>query len=230
MKSSSNLSIKSKLAFGVAFLSLITLFAACKKNDPVEIPVGEIKIRAVNTVLSSSPQDFYVNGAKKSMEPIAYAESTTYITATSGNNTVNFTNEGSTTVNATGVENIPIDYHVTAFYYKAPDGSNRAAIIPDDMTAPAAGKAKVRFINLNSFLNNSIAIGIEGGASLIPSHAYGALSAYTSVDPGTKFTFLGIGMTTALSFDANLTAGKIYTIWIDGTSATSLSAHAIMQN
>jgi hypothetical protein len=230
MKSLSYLSIKSKFAFGIAFLSLITLFAACKKSDPVEEPVGEIRIRAVNAVSGSDDQDFYINGALKSTSSVSYGTASEYITATSGNNAVNFADEGTTTSNATAAVNIGIGADVTAFYYKTPSGQLAASVIPDDMTAPASGKARVRFINLNSFLNNTIAIGVEGSSSLIPSHPYGLLSDYFSVNPGTKFTFLGIGMTTAVTFDASITAGKIYTIWIDGETATTLTAHAIQQN
>lgn len=230
MKSLSYLSVKSKVAFGIALMSLITLFAACKKSDPVEEPVGEIKIKAVNTVIGSADQDFYVNGTLKSTASLSYGQASAYLTATSGINTVSFNDKGTMVANATTTEGIPIDYHVTAFYYKSPEGIIRATIIPDDMAAPASGKAKVRFINLNSFLNNSIAIGIEGGASLIPAHGYGSVSNYLSVDPGVKFTFLGIGMATAVSFDAGITAGKIYTIWVDGATSATLTAHTIVQN
>lgn len=235
MKRKFLLSSKAWGAFMIAGAGLMITMVSCKKNDPVPEPVGEAKVRYVNTVQGSAAQDFYVNGTKKSASAVAYGGVSEYLTITSGGNSFGFYNTGSTTANVTTeAYNFPIGINGTVFYYQAQSGPLGAFAIGDDMTAPAAGKAKVRFLNINKFSGtNAIAVSVVGQATvLIPSLVYGDLSniAYFSVDPGAKFTFAATGVTDAPVLDAGIVAGKIYTIWVDGSSSTSLTGHAIVQN
>ncbi|MEQ7799805.1 DUF4397 domain-containing protein [Pedobacter sp. ASV1-7] len=234
MKPSFLLSSKAGKVFMVVCLSIIVLVASCgKKYDPVPEPVGDAKVRYVNTVLNSDPQDFYVNGAKKGIEAVAYGEVSDYLTITSGSNAFSFYNTGTTTVNTTTqAYNFPIGISGTVFYVQSQSGPKGAFAIGDDMSAPAAGKAKVRFINVNSFAgSNPISVSVVGETGvLIPSLMYIDLErlAYFSVEPAAKFK---ITMnSTTIEFDPGIVAGKNYTIWIDGSSATTLTAHAILQN
>lgn len=223
----------------VVCLSVIVLVASCgKKYDPVPEPVGEAKVRYVNTVQSSTAQDLYINGAKKSVVPVAYGEVSDYLTITSGSNAFSFYNTGTTTVNATTQPyNFPIGLSATIFYLQSPSGPELGAFaIGDDMVAPVAGKAKVRFINLNRYaVDKSTSVSIVGLAGdWISSLSYYNSSAaefkYFSVDPNTKFNISMTGATSIENFDPGIVAGKNYTIWIDGSSSTTLAAHAILQN
>ena len=227
---------KAGMALMVACLSV---FASCsKKYDPVPEPVGDVKIRSVNAVQGSAAQDFYINDTKKNTQVIAYGSASEYFTVTSGNNAFKFYDAGTTTLKAESqVYSLPIGINATAFYLQTPGGQFAVVPIGDDMTNPAAGKARVRFLYFNKFhpTNSVISVSVIGQTTTLVgalSHLLdpNAQAAYYNVDAGAKFKFTATGVTDAPDFDPGIVAGKIYTIWIDGTSATNLTGHVIVQN
>lgn len=217
----------------IACFGLIVAFASCsKKYDPVPEPVGDAKVKFVNTVFGSLSQDVYVNGVKKSVTPVAYGTSSEYFTITSGNSTFSFNNAGTTTATATASVSTRIGDKFMALYYKNAEGTLVAGFIADDATAAVTGKANVRFIHMNNFLKNiPLSVSVVGeSTAVIPSVDYLAGSKTIQVAPGAKFTFAATGVITAPVLDGSLAAGKNYTIWIDGNSSTELTGHVIEQN
>lgn len=227
---------KAGMALMVAGLSV---FASCsKKYDPVPEPEGDIKVRGVNTVQGSASQDFYINDTKKGTQVIAYGSASDYFTVSSGNNAFKFYDAGTTTLRAESqVYNIPIGLNVTAFYLQTPGGQFGVFPVGDDITTPASGKARVRFLYFNKFMTTTSVISVTTvgqSTPLVPALGHlldpNVQTAYYNVDAGTKFKFAATGVTDAPEFDPGIVAGKIYTIWVDGTSATNLTGHVIVQN
>ncbi len=238
MKPSFLLSLKAGSVFMIVCLSAILLVTSCgKKYDPVPEPVGDAKVRFVNAVQGGQAQDFFVNGGKKNTTPLAYGEVSEYLTISSGSNAFSFNNTGTTVVNAsTPAYSFPIGISGTVFYLKTLSGTLGAFALGDDMTAPAAGKAKVRFINMNSYSgSNAITVSQVGSTDvMIPSLTFVDPNSnlgfpYFAVDAGVKFKLTMPGAT-EVEFDGAIAAGKNYTIWIDGSSAAVMTAHAIVQN
>jgi len=233
MKTFSLLSAKSKIAFGIACLSLTIFAASCKKSDPVEIPVGDLQLRAINAVSGSASQDLLINSAVKATA-VSYGNASPYFIMTSGVSNVGFYDTGTnTTANTGGQVDFPIGAKASIFYIKLPAGDLSAILLNDVTAAPTTGKAKVRFLHLNNFLGTTtaISVAVDGTAtSLVPSATYGQPSNYFEVDPGAKFNFTGAGVVVGVAFDGSLVAGKVYTIWVDGTGATNLTGHIYAQN
>lgn len=229
MKRKFLLSSKAWVAFVIAGVSLAVVLPSCKKSDPTPEPVGEARVKYVNAVEGSAGQEFYVNNAKVTTSAVTYGNNSAYLVFTSGVNTFASADAGATSANASAQGNVQIGTYLTAFYYKNSEGTIALAVLGDDMTT-TSGKAKVRFININGFLKANVAVGITGGANLIPSVSYESASNYIQVDAGTKFTLSATGVVTAPDVDGALQAGKNYTIWIDGSSATELRGHVILQN
>jgi len=68
-----------KKSFLLFCSSLVLLFASCsKKYDPIPDPVGDLRVRYVNTVQGSNAQDLYVNDTKKSTVGLAYGSASEY--------------------------------------------------------------------------------------------------------------------------------------------------------
>ncbi|WP_133576910.1 DUF4397 domain-containing protein [Pedobacter metabolipauper] len=212
-------------------LGMLVLLSSCLK-EPDPVPTGEARVKFVNASLTSGPQDFYVNGALKSTTSLPYSASSGYVTITSGNNEFAVTDAGVTsTANAISSYGIDISSNLTLFYFNNATSGHSAGLIPDDMTAPDAGKAKVRFVHLNNFLGTTnLSASISGGAQLFTGLGFAVVSPYYSVDPGTKFTLAAAGVTNAPEVNSGIVAGKIYTIWVDGAAATELTGHTIIQN
>lgn len=229
MKRKFLLSSKAWVAFMIAGAGLLISMASCKKNDPAPEPVGEARVKYVNAAEGSVAQDLYVSNTKKTTAAVSYGNNSDYLVFTSGINTFASADAGGTTANASSQGSVQIGTYLTAIYYINGDGTKVLGVLGDDMTT-ASGKAKVRFININSFLKANVAVAITGGANLIPSVAYETASNYIQVDAGTKFTLSATGVVTAPAIDGTLQAGKNYTIWIDGGSPTELRGHVILQN
>lgn len=234
MKNSYFLSKKAGTALLMSCLGLVVLLSSCIK-EPKPEPTGEAYVRYVNAVQGSSAQDFYVNGVKKSTTPLTYGNHSAFTTIVSGNNQFIFADEGSTNAGAaTDPVTIQIGTKLTVFYYRTAStptnpGPVAAGIIGVDASAPATGKAKVRFLHLNSYYNQSFAISVVGGAQLVTGVGFRATSIYYSVDPGAKLSVAATGITTG-EINPGFEAGKIYTIWFDGSSATELNSHVIVEN
>ena len=209
-------------------LSLMLLLGSCVK-EPAPVPVGEAKVRFVNAGLGSSAQDCYVNSDKKNSGGLVYGESTPSYTFTSGGTDFLFTNQGATTINARTSEIVPIGASYSVFYLQNSSGAASAALASED-NAVVEGKAKVRFIHLNIFLTASIKIANEAGTVLTDGVGVVQSTSYYTVDPGTKFVLTATGVTAPPLVDAHLIAGKNYTVWFSGSSATDLTYYTILQN
>lgn len=215
------------------YLSLIILFASCAKQDAPE-PVGEIKVKFVNTVDGSTAQDMFIKGVKApNSVPLAYGQDSPYFTATSGDNAFAFADLGTTSgVGNAGISGkFDIGANITVFYFKTLErlGGTLAAGIKSDDNVPEAGKAKVRFIHLNNKLENFINFSV-GDQILTTGIAFAYASAYYSLAPGAVIKANATGVTEPLMIDANLKAGKNYTIWLDGPSEKVLVSHVILHN
>jgi hypothetical protein len=221
------------------YLGLIVLFASCVKQDPPE-PVGEIKVRFVNTVQASNPQDMFIRGVKApNSVALLYGQFSPYYTSTSGDNAFAFADMGTTegTGNAGIGGKFEIGVEMTIFYFKLLERRDLGALaagIKYDDNAMVAGKARVRFLHLNRFLENFInfTVSVDGvdGKILSEGIGFAAASPYYEVDPGTKIKANATGITDPLIMDLNLQAGKNYTIWLDGPSEKVLMSHVIVQN
>ena len=216
-----------KILFLVLGLSIF-LSSCVKKPD---VPVGEVKIRFVNALRGSLPQDVYINSGKVNVPAVESGQTTPYLSFQSGVNYLAMANTGTTTANGDIIPyNGPIGGYATFFYTQNLAGGSATGLKEDDMTLPPAGKARVRFIHLNSFLNNSIRVSIVGGADLFSVLGFGSASLYYNVDAGSKFQVAATGVTTAPVIDANIQAGKIYTFFFNGSTATELYGNMLIQN
>lgn len=209
-------------------LGLITVLSSCVK-EPAPVPVGEAKVRFVNASRTASAQDCYINDSKKNGTGLTFSGYTPYYTFTSGINSFVFTNEGSSEVNAGTTQQVPIGANYTVFFLQNAEKQSSAVIGGDD-NAVVEGKAKVRFINLHMFLKNPVKVETETGTVLAAGVGVISSSAYFTVDPATKFVLKAEGIVDPVSFDPAVVAGKNYTIWFSGSSATELTAHKIIQN
>jgi hypothetical protein len=208
---------------------LLIFLSSCVKKT--EVPVGEVKIRFVNALPNSLPQDVYVNNGKLDVAPVAAGQATPYLSLYSGQNYLAMANIGTNTPNGDIIPyNAAIGSYATFFYTQNLQGAPATGLKEDDMTPPPSGKARVRFIHLNSFLNNSIRLSAVGGGELFSALGFGNASPYYNVDPGTKFQVAATLVVTAPVVDANLQAGKIYTIFFNGSTSTELYGNLLIQN
>ena len=212
-------------------VSILTL-SACKKIKQEEPVQGDSKIRVINTVVGSTPQDVYQNETKLSTTAIAYGQNTGYLTIKGGiSSTIALKNEGTQVVSASTIASPYADVSYTLFYYSSANGSPSFAGFADENSQVPAGKVRIRFMNLGAVLSNNINVSITGVGAVVGGLAYGYLSPYNNIDANTSLNVSVIGSTdTKVIPGTEFEAGKIYTVWFDALNATTVNYHVVAQN
>ncbi|MEE1944116.1 DUF4397 domain-containing protein [Pedobacter sp. KR3-3] len=214
----------------VAICMVAVLLSSCKKNDTPVIATGDAKIKVVNTVSNSNAQDFYQGNNKLTSTPVAYGESSDYLKASGGvSNVVSFRDKDGGPTKASYSTSLTPNVAYTVFYFSDPSGTSQIIGLDDDNTAPATGKAKIRFMNI--VYNNTLNIAVTGGNAVMNPLQYGYVSNYNLVDAGVSLTISAVGgTTTAVIPTTAFESGKVYTVWIDGSISTSIVAHIVKHN
>lgn len=212
----------SLLAFSFILVSL-ALTSCMKDGGSTSLSTF---VQVTNSAEGSVPQDFYLDSAKVSTSAVAYGSSSAYLKTTPGNHLAKFKNSGTANANASLSLSLEAGQYYSVFYA---DG-NASASFQDDRTAPQAGKAKVRFINLSSALSSTVDFAAAGGAKLVSNLAYKTASAYYDIDAATAFSLYLSGSSSVLvSIPATLQAGHIYTIYVSGATSTTITSHVVTE-
>ena len=102
----------------------------------------------------------------------------------------------------------------------------------DDLSAPSAGKAKVRFAMLSPGIGNSVAY--VGSTTVDSNIAFGTVTDFKEVNTGSATITAGVLPSVATLNNFTLSAGKIYTFiftgTLNGTGNSGLKLTAINNN
>lgn len=214
--------------FTIAVICLsIASLSSCEKDDVDEYGAAQLKI--VNASSNSGIQDFYLLGDLVKDE-LNYNQYSDFITVPSGNRlTTSFKDHNSGVEYAGGELWMLNGKHYTV--YLIGTGSNaRVKQFEDDLSSPASGKAKIKFIHISDGAPSDLRIKDALGSIIVNDISRNIESAYKSIDPGT-FTFSIYNTGTAslvgnFQLDA-FVSGKIYSIFIDGESSSSVQVHKV---
>ncbi len=221
-----------KMIGAVLSFTLIGLFPSCIKDggDAGLSLTGTTYLRIANTKEGTQPQDFYLDNTKINVTALAYGQNSGYI-ATNANPGGSRAAQFVTNVTSNLTVAAPVIFQPNQYYTVYLTGNGSIYTTLDDMTAPASGKSKVRFISVSTATGSAIDVWMTGGSKFIAGLLYSTESSYYSVDPVTAFTIYTTGSATALlSIPGGFQAGKIYTIYISGSTTASLSYNVITQN
>ena len=223
--------------FSLAMLTL-PLTSCDKDDDDDDTPKSQVMV--VHASPNGPAVDVRVNNAV-AISNLAYPSNSNYTAVNSGATNLK--------VSPTGTMNYVIDANVTLaantnYSVFAIDSvaKIKAAVVTDNLTAPGAGKAHVRFFHFSPNAP-AVDIAVTGGPVLFPNRSFNDQGTNTSV---INFTPLDAGTynlevrasgtnTVVLSLPGVvLTAGKIYTVFakgfLGGTGAQALGAQIIMNN
>src|SRR5690606_19953588 len=207
------------LLLGVFCLPMV--FTACSDND--EVDSGESsRVKIVNASEASTPQDFYLNDRKVNSSAIAYrASSEGYVTTKSGNDQeAEFRTSGSVT--ASSEVDLKGDKNYT-FFLHGQGTATRILTTEDDLTAPAEGKAKIRFAHLSAAANQGVDLNI-GGAELRSGLHANSTTGCLPIDGGLHHLSVLAAGSNSNPIELNLSAlgaGSLYTVVISGSSNVS---------
>jgi hypothetical protein len=184
-------------------------------------------------VLHASPDapgvDLLIDDVKKNTSALLFDKNTGYLTVESGarNIKVNATGTSTSVINANVTLEADKNYTVIAANTLA---EIEAITAVDDLTAPAAGKAHVRFAHLSP---DAPAVDIVAGTTtLFPSAAFKSISAFTPVNAGSVTLGVRVSGTTqdVLTVPVTFESGKIYTIYAKGLLANGTLGTTVANN
>lgn len=228
-----------------ALLPAALLLAACGKDEPKPAPPdkGNVKVyhaaAAANVAVTAFVGDQQVGGA------LNYGQASAYQAVNAGSPTVRI-NNGAQVVTSQAAT-IAKDQNYSVFLYSpaATIGSAMLLTVPDDLTAPATGQAKVRIVHLAVGAPSPVRLStapspIPGsvGADISPDVAFGAASAFFPLSAGAtnltitttgtpRMQLLAVGDGTGTgpaTGTRNYEAGKIYTIIVRGIVGAGVPA------
>lgn len=213
-------------------------FVSCKKEKKEEARV---------LVTHASPDapgvDLLVDNQKVNASALTFPNSTGYLTVTAGTRNIKVNAAGTTTtvINADVPFTKDKNYSLFACNQLSSIG---AVLVEDDLTAPASGKAHIRFFHLSpgapavtvGVLNGDVFTPVFSNRAFETQTTAAANQAFAPVDAGT-YTFdvrVAGSSTSVLTVPGvALQAGKIYTVFargIVGNSTTPLGASIITHN
>jgi hypothetical protein len=224
--------------FPLAAIAVLAAFSVtgCGDDDssnPVA-PTPQARVMAVHASPDAPAVDLLVDGAVAG-SGLAYPNSTGYLTVAAGTRNVKVNVAGSTTtvINADLPVSAGGNYTVFA---NGPVASIGALVVADDLTAPASGKAHVRFVHLSPDAP-AVDVAVTGGPVLFAGREFRQFTPFTPVDAGTydlEVRPAGSGTVVLALPDVTLQPGKIYTVFargfLNGTDAQALGAQILVNN
>ena len=204
---------------------VITLgLSSCMKDDFENTPISISGLSLVQASPTAEKLDVYIDNTRASIDDFVFGNKMDYLRAYSGDRTVTVTKKGLTTRLTSDVVKLVPDSAYTVFVVDKFEAIDLLTL-RDDLATPAAGKAKIRFVNLSPD-GGALNLAINGVATdLVDNKAFKEFSAFLPIDAAESVTFnvknKATGMVEATISAVKIEAGKIYTIYAKGLKANA---------
>lgn len=208
----------------IAALAGIALsFSACKSNDTPSPGIAALAI--TYAVPDGENVNFYLDNAKVNASPFSFGNKVDYFQVYEGirNARVHKANDNNVVLNE-DINLIPGEYY--SLYIVNKVANIEYLLINDKVTSsPAAGKAKVRFLNLAPDAT-ALDLVIEGETAKFENKAFKGYTEFTDVAENNTATLKLINRANgnavvATLNDVELKSGSIYSVWAKGLLTTS---------
>jgi hypothetical protein len=215
---------------GLLFISTAVIMGCKKDNSNNATNTEPAHINIINAVDGSASQDFYLDNAVVTTSAVAYGRSSGSFQVPYGNHQAKFNDAGTETTNTSF--SISLDggnsYNI---YYTGNDTTNTALVTENNLLAPPSAYAKVRFLYLNKEGPQLVDFALAGSTKLVTKLTYKTISGYFIVNPTSTFSLYASGsINVLLSIPADMVGGKIYTIYVTGSSALTFTYNIIAEN
>ena len=214
------------------------VFTNCDKDDDNDSSRSNVMV--VHASPNAPNVDVRINNSV-ALTNVAYPTNSNYTALNSG--TTNIKVSPTTTTTYVIDANVNLEANKSYSVFAIDSVSKiKAAVVSDDLTAPASGKAHVRFFHFSANAP-AVDIAVTGGPVLFPNRLFNDQSttatyaAFTPVDAGTynlEVRAAGTNTVVLALPNVTLTAGKIYTVFakgfLGGVGTQALGAQIIVNN
>ena len=225
--------MKTKISIlaSVILMSSAVLFTSCKKDEDVH---EHANVMVVHASPDAPGVDLLVDGTKKNSAALNFPNNTGYLELEAGtrNLKVNVAGTTTTVINA----DVPFTKDMSYSVFAVDSVSVISAIVlTDDLTAPAAGNAHVRFIHLSPDAPAVDVAVASSGTVVFGNKSFKEYTAFTPLAAGSYSLDVRVAGTSTVALvlpTITLEAGKIYTVYakgfLGGTGAQALGAEIIV--
>lgn len=216
------ISLKTKTL--LAALTITLGLASCSKNDIDNTPIYVSGISLVQASPTLEKLDVYIDNTRASIDDFTFGTKMDYLRAYAGDRTITVTKKGSAAKLKSALVKLEPELGYTVFVVDKFETIDLLTL-KDDLAKPAAGKAKVRFVNLSAD-GGALNLAVNGvAANLAENKAFKEFSAFESVNAAEKVTFniknKTTNVTEATLVDVKIEDGKTYTIYAKGLKANT---------
>lgn len=218
-----------KLFLAVFVCALMLVVTSCKKD------LTYAKVLVTHASPNGPGVDLLIDDSKINTSALNFPSNTGYLQVESGTRNIKVNVSGTTTSVIAADLSFDVDKSYSIF---AIDSVAKISplVLTDDLTAPAAGKAHVRFIHLSPNAP-AVDVAVTGGSVLFGGKSFKDYTAFTPLDAGTYNLEVRVAGTSTVALPLPgivLEAGKIYTVFakgfLGGTGAQALGAQIIVNN
>jgi hypothetical protein len=226
----------------IVYLSSLLIIAgtslfmtACNKKEVTTTPTKTYaKVMVAHASPNAPAVDLLIDNTKINTTGLAFPSNTGYLTVEAGKRNIKVTASGTMTSVIAADLDFTKDKNYSIF---AVDSLSKisALVLTDDLTAPAAGKAHVRFVHLSP---NAPAVDVavaSSGAVVFGNKKFKESTNYTPLDAGDYNLDVRVAGTSTVALvlpKITLEAGKIYTVFakgfLGGTGVQALGAEIIV--
>ena len=207
----------------IAAIAITSIMSSCMKENDVQPQQPVAGLSIVQASPTTENLDVYVDNTRALFD-LAYAKKVDYLNLFPGSRKLSITKKGNQTVLLS--EQLTLkDYLGYTLFITDKLETAKFLFLEDDLTKPATGKAKVRFVNVSPdapALNLAIA-GKE--TDLVTNKVFKEYSTFVEIDAAEKVTFNVKNKETAALetsiADVKIVAGGIYTVWVKGLKAAT---------
>lgn len=210
-----------KAILAAVMLSLGLL--SCSKNRDYE-PVDISGLSIIHASPTTQKLNVYVDNNLATFNEFSFGSKVDYLNAYSGSRKFDVAKAGTNTSLKT--EQLTLEPQVGYSLFVVDKLENiQFLLLKDDLTKPAADKARIRFVNLSPD-GGALSLAINGQATdLFTNKAFKEYSTFETINAADKVTFNIKNATTsaieASLVDTKIESGKIYTIYAKGLKATT---------
>jgi hypothetical protein len=229
--------LKPSIFFMVALLGLTAV--GCSSDDD-DVPVQNARVMVVHASPNAPAVDVRINNAV-ALTNVAFPANSPYNSVPAGTTNIKVSPAGTTTYVIDANVDLVANTNYSVFAIDSVS-KLKAAVVTDNLTAPAAGKAHVRFFHFSPNAPG-VDIAVTNGPVLFGNRLFndqgtntGAI-AFTPVDAGSYNLEVRLAGTQTVVLplpNISLTAGKIYTVFargfVGGTGNQALNAQVILHN
>jgi hypothetical protein len=213
-------------------IAALVFLSSCDSNE-IDL-FGSAELKVVNAAPNSGSQKFVMANIPY-IGNLGYLEhSVSYHKVAVGNNLVTqFRDQNDIDLYAT--KQLDLDDNKTYTVYLTGESRDDAEVrlYEDNLSSPVSGKAKVKFIHLSGGAPTTIDFTDSQGNNLAVNLARYSQSNYTEINAGSlAIQVHGTGQTETLATlgATDFAAGKIYSVFIAGSSASGYTIEKIAHN